>query len=525
MGRKILFITTDQQRYDAYGCNGGTVARTPVTDALASEGIRYERAYSANVICTPARSSMLTGQHPRTHGAIANGVPLPQDAPSIAATLADAGYRTALIGKVHFEPIADPDGAYPQNRLALTDSHGPYRGFDYVSFAGHGPLGASHYANWLRKNHPDQVDGFLRIFATTPGGDTGAPAVKAHQVARENYHTDWIADQVIAWLDTLDDDEDWFCWMSFPDPHHPWDLPASERDRIDWRTLDLPAGHPGSPERIKAILSEKPAHWLAWYDGSVPNIDAAPGDFVPADLTDDQIREVNAVVHIKNELLDEAYGRVLEHIRQRGQLDDTDVIITTDHGEFQGDLGLLFKGPYHVDALMRLPMIWRPAPSAGLSPAVVSEPVSQVDLAPTFCAIAGIETPEWIEGTAMPTGPDGPRRRALIEWDSQLDTGYRMRTIAADGWLCTAYEPTDTDYGLPRARRYAEFDRGDAPVPDVITYDGTEGELYNVAEDPHQWRNLWDDPASQEIRAALVAEIYQALPTGRQPRLRPVAMG
>lgn len=525
MGRKILFITTDQQRYDAYGCNGGTVAATPVTDALAGEGIRYERAHCANVICTPARSSMLTGQHPRTHGAIANGVPLPQDAPSVAQVLADAGYRTALVGKVHFEPIADPEHRYPQNRLIAENEHGPYRGFDHVNFAGHGPFGPSHYANWLRENHPDEVEGFLHIFSTEPGGDTGAPGLRAHGVKREHYHTDWIADRVIDWLDTLDDDADWFCWMSFPDPHHPWDLPEGEQHRVNWRDLDLPAGHPGSKERIREILADRPAHWLSWFDGTVPNVDAAPADFVPADLTDDQIREINAYVHAKNELLDEAYGRVLDHIASRGWGDETDVILTTDHGEFQGDLGLLFKGPYHVDSLMRIPMIWRPARSAAITPAVVTEPVSQVDLARTFCEIADIPAPDWMQGEALPKTADEGRRTAIVEWDSQLDTGYAMRTLVADGWICTAYEPTATDYGFPRERRYADFGIAAEDVPDKIVYDGTEGELYDTVNDPHQWHNLWNDPAHRERRDAMVAELRERLPQARTPKLQPVAMG
>ena len=79
MGRKILFITTDQQRYDSLGCNGGQVARTPVVDGLAANGINYSRAYNQNTVCMPARSTMLTGQYVRTHGVIANGVPLPED--------------------------------------------------------------------------------------------------------------------------------------------------------------------------------------------------------------------------------------------------------------------------------------------------------------------------------------------------------------------------------------------------------------------------------------------------------------
>ncbi|MEV0971848.1 sulfatase family protein [Microtetraspora glauca] len=523
MGRKILFITTDQQRYDAYGCNGGTIARTPVTDGLAAEGVRYERAYCANAVCSPARSSMLTGQYPRTHGVIANGVPLPPDAPSVAQVLTDAGYRTALIGKVHFEPIADPAGLYEQNRLALAGEHGPYRGFEHVEFAGHGTFGASHYANWLRENHQGEDGGFLRTFSTAPGGDTGAPGVAPNPIPREHYHTDWVADRVIAWLDSLDEDDDWFCWMSFPDPHHPWDLPASESARVDWRDLDLPAGHPGSDERIREILADRPAHWLAWYDGSVPNIDGAPGDFVPAALTHDQIREINALVHAKNEMLDEAFGRVLNRIEERGWGDATDVIVTTDHGEFQGDLGLLFKGPYHVDALLRLPMIWRPARSAEVPPAVVPEPVEQVDLAPTFCRIAGVPVPEWMQGAPLPTAKGSGRERAIIEWDSQLDTGYRLRTIVKDGWICTVYEPTDREYGMPKADRYASFAM--SPPEREIVYDGFEGELYDLEEDPHQWVNRWDDPAVAGVRAALVADLRAHLAPAREPRLRPVAMG
>jgi arylsulfatase A-like enzyme len=117
--RNILFITTDQQRYDSLGCNGGAIARTPVVDRLAAEGVRYERAYNQNTVCMPARSTMLTGQYVRTHGVVANGVPLPVDAPSVAAYLAEkAGYRTALLGKAHFEPGFDPRRARRHRAVA-----------------------------------------------------------------------------------------------------------------------------------------------------------------------------------------------------------------------------------------------------------------------------------------------------------------------------------------------------------------------------------------------------------------------
>ena len=168
MGRKILFVTTDQQRYDTLGCNGGTLARTPVVDALAATGIRYERAVPQSVVCMPSRSTMLTGQHQATHGVWMNGVPLPVDAPSVATLLHRAGYRTALIGKAHFEPLMDPLGRFNENRLVGLGTPtvtapqydglpGPHRGFEHLEFASHGAAGSLHYAQWLMLNHPEAM--------------------------------------------------------------------------------------------------------------------------------------------------------------------------------------------------------------------------------------------------------------------------------------------------------------------------------------------------------------------------------
>jgi len=119
-------------------------------------------------------------------------------------------------------------------------------------------------------------------------------------------------------------------------------------------------------------------------------------------------------------------------------------VFTTDHGELQGDFGLLFKGPYHTDGLMRLPLIWRPAPSAAGVPSAVTRPVGLVDLAPTFCAVAGIEAPAWMEGHALPVDDqDADARgfeRVLTEWDSELfGVDVHLRTVTVDRWVCTTY--------------------------------------------------------------------------------------
>ena len=515
MGRKILFVTTDQQRYDALGCNGGTVARTPVLDGLAAAGVRYTRAHPQNVVCMPSRSTMVTGQHVATHGVWMNGVPLPNDAPSIAEDLRRAGYRTALVGKAHFEPFLDPFLRFAENRMGSRNEHvewgtapdgapAPHRGFEHMESATHGAVGPFHYAQWLRAHHPEDVGRFFQVLdrqlevSALPGGDTGAPQVKRNEIARERYHTDWVADRTIAWLDSLGADDDWFCWMSFPDPHHPWDPPASELGRVDWRELDLPEGYPEDRAERERILDGKPRHWRGWYDGTFVSNYEAPAHWVPATLTADQVREVNAMAHIENELVDEAIGRVLARIAARGWADDLDVVYTTDHGEMQGDFGLLFKGPYHVDALMRLPLLWRPAPSARVAPAVVDAPVGLVALAATFADIAGLPRPGYVESPRLPTSADDARalghERVLTEWDSVLfGKVVGLRTIHRDGWTCTAVLPGSV-------------------------HDGTEGELYDTVDDPLQRHNRWDDPSQRAHRDALLDDMRAHLPAEAGPR-------
>lgn len=309
------------------------------------------------------------------------------------------------------------------------------------------------------------------------------------------YHPKWTAQRAIAWLDSLDPSDDWFWWVSFPDPHHPWDPPSSELGRINWRDLDLPGGHPGTPQSCRAVLEKKPRHWIEYYQGSHSNLEGGPAGFVPETMSHDQVREVNAFTHIENELIDGAIGSILACVEERGWTQDTDVIFTTDHGELQGDFGLLFKGPYRCDALMHLPMIWRPAPSSEVAPARVAEPVGQLDLAPTFCAIAGIPVPDWIQGRPLPTGPDPDRERVITEWDSQFENeDLHLRSVYRDNFLVTAYEAG----GI---------------------YDGSEGELYALADDPRQWHNHWDDPPLAALRSDLVADLYDHLPPERDPRL------
>ena len=525
--RNILFITTDQQRHDSLGCNGGTVARTPVVDRLAAEGINYRRAYNQNTVCMPARSTMLTGQYVRTHGVVANGIPLPVDAPSVAQYLHDAaGYRTALLGKAHFEPGFDPQNRFEENaRVARWDT-GPWRGFERSEQAMHaaawGDHPIAHYGRWLKEHHPEHLHSFAGLLQAEPGGDTAAPETKNNPIPRRWYHTDWVADLTVDWLDSLGADEPWFCWMSFPDPHHPWDPPASELSRVPWQDLALPPGHPGSDEAIRAVLARKPAHWLAFWEGTVPQHGGRPGD----------LRALHA--HRRPDPRGQRQGARDERAHRRG---------LRPRAADGGAAGLagrhrrrLHHRPRRAAGRLR-PPLQGPVPHRRARCGCLSSggrplpPASSRRWSPTRSARwtwrrrsapSPAWTPApWMQGRVLPHADGEPgRERALCEWDSQFPGyGMHLRSVYRDGWLCTVYEPSTA--GQPNGLEEVWGDGVLRPCPVVYEQSTTgpggvgiaTGELYNVDDDPYQFENRWDDPAQRARRDDLVADLYASLPT------------
>lgn len=517
--RNVLLITVDQQRYDALGVHGQAVARTPHLDALAASGLDFTRCHVQNVVCMPSRSTMLSGQHPYTHGVRANGVALPPDALSVADVLARSGYRTALVGKAHFQPHFDLLQRNTENNLASRGQRGPWYGFEHVEMAGHGPAMPLHYTDWLYEHHPEAVGGFGTVLTGAGGGDTGAPEVHHNPIPRELYHTDWTADRALAWIRDQGT-APWFCWLSFPDPHHPYDPPADEvRRRVAWPDVPLPENHLRGDE-AERVLAGKPAHWLAWRRDTFTNPEGGPTTVAPGELTDDQIREITAMIAVENELIDDAVGRVLGELDRLDLADHTDVFYTSDHGDLGGDYGLVFKGPYHVDSLMRVSLLWRPAAVTGVPSAVIPEPVGLVDLAPTICAIAGIDAPEAMDGDALPTAPGSGRERVLTTWDSQFaNVGMHLQSLHRDGVTVTRYLATAPGIGGRFRWQWPIWSRG-CQVP---RYDGTEGELYDLAEDPLQRANRWDDPSHRALRDDLLGDLDDHLPAERTPALRATA--
>ncbi len=127
--------------------------------------------------------------------------------------------------------------------------------------------------------------------------------------------------------------------------------------------------------------------------------------------------------------------------------------------------------------------------------------------------------PDWVQGKPLPIAPGSGRERTITEWDSQFaQIGMHLRTIYRDGWVCTVYEKSTRDLGFDLAPMLRAAWARNLPFPD-IHYDGTEGELYNLNEDPLQWRNLWGDAGYAKIKSDLIADLYDNLPPPRNPPL------
>ena len=287
MGRKILFITTDQQRYDSLGCNGGTIARTPVVDGLAAEGINYRRAYNQNTVCMPARSTMLTGQYVRTHGVVANGIPLPGR--RAVASPRTCTTRPATAPRCSARPTSSPASTRrtsgEENARVATRRHRSVarlrarRAGDARGRRG-ATVRSQHYGRWLDREPPRApARASPACSQAEPGGDTGAPETKNNPIPREWYHTDWVADRTIAYLDSLAADEPTgSCGCRSPTRTTRGTRRRRSCTGCNWRDLDLPPGHPGSRRGDPRACSRRSrAHWLGYWEGTFVNMRGRPG--------------------------------------------------------------------------------------------------------------------------------------------------------------------------------------------------------------------------------------------------------
>jgi arylsulfatase A-like enzyme len=494
----ILLITSDQHRPDCFGFAGRKI-RTPYLDQLAADGTRFDCAITPNVLCQPARASILTGMLPLTHGVYDNQVHLD---PAIGqrgwpARLTASGYDTAFIGKAHFgeDPRASEWGS-PESREDSVnfpeDWHGPFMGFDYAELMilGHWhdllpcekPPHGQHFERWFW-SHPDAWKKWGEDSQTGSSANYGTFASQTWSSAlpAEWHSTHWVTERTKAYLAEHQSSDQPFClWASYPDPHHPFDCPepwaslhrAEDVDISRSHQLDLdqrPWWHRAALERKPQGKSEKHRILREQYSRMPAQSDA-------------QLAEMTANYYNMIAFIDDGVGAILQQLESSGLADDTIVIFTSDHGELLGDHGLYLKGPMMYDKLLRVGMIMRgPGIKAN---AQIDDPISTMDLGATFC--------DWAQ-----TQPDPDAQSQSL---TPLLSGEANREWAYNEW------------NLAPARVGVELQLRTIRTADArLTVDliSGEGELYDLSSDPDEMHNLWNQPQASALQQQLLGYVEQ----------------
>jgi len=449
----ILWICTDQQRYDTITCHGNKYIRTPNIDRLAAEGTSFTHAFCQSPVCTPSRSSFLTGRYPRTTRAHENGQCIPADEVLVSRIFADAGYDCGLAGKLHISACS----GRPEKRI-----NDGYREFHWS----HHP-----YPNWKENEYIQWIEskGYKwKDIYKVPAGKWAYAGVPA-----ELHQTKWCIDKAIDFINE-DHKTPWLMSVNIYAPHHPFDPSKEFLDRFDPDKLPDPAF-------IEGELANKPAFQRRDHN--------AQGNERPpfSRLTPRERREITAAYYAMIEQVDDNVGRILKMLDDTGRRKDTIVIFMSDHGELLGDHGIYLKGPYIYDCSTRVPLIisWPGHFRSGVKSDAL---VELLDVAPTLLDAAGIPVPDRMQGkplTDILTGKVNEHRDHI--YCESYNT--RVNTTATTTMITMARTKT---------------------CKIAVHHGSNPGELYDLQADPGEHVNLWNSKEHADMKTEMMNLCFDA---------------
>lgn len=362
----VLFLMTDQMRADALGIvNGWT--KTPHLDRLARDGFLIRGLVSNSAECIPARFSLATGLYPHQTDVWENGVfTLNPECPNWMQALERAGYRTCLIGKTHLHPHQGDlrDRLHLMHAYGLQDvdeTTGPHASVNVMSNMAQ----SWQEAGLLERFCEDVLDRVRSKRHLTRPSVLGA----------EFHYDTYVGNQAIKYLSNVEVDQTWFCWISFGGPHEPWDAPESYYEL--YSTANIPDATPRMKEssRVRGLLRR-----------------AFDSEYYSPRLEPEEVRAMRMSYAGNVTLIDEQIGKILNIVRERGELDRTLIVFTSDHGEMNGDQGLLYKGNF-LDQAIQLPLIVKP-PGAVSNGQGITATAELMDIGATIVDYAGVVSSE-----------------------------------------------------------------------------------------------------------------------------------
>jgi arylsulfatase A-like enzyme len=443
----IVFIIADQLRADFLGCYGATFVETPNIDSLAQDGVYYTRAYSASPICVPARASLLTGMNAIKNGVTSNGQWLRPDLHTYGIhtwpeQLAARGYYTAAIGKMHFYPWDASHGF--RYRVAAEDKRWIHVRDDYYHF-----LRQDGY----RKYHGNEHDGYFE--------NRGAILNRLPWTHSVDH---FVGQEAAKFIRTYGEETPFAAMISFPGPHCPYDPNQEFLAEIDPAAMPTPIP---AVEADSGRLRQQNIHG---------NRQAWNGvDYT--EFTDAHKQKIRAHYAASVAQIDYEVGQILDALRERGLLESTIILFTSDHGDYLGDHDLIGKGSFyegsiHVPLIVRLP--------DGGDASTWTDLVELGDITATILAAAGCDLPDYMDSIPLPALglPQRSPRTQVVG-------------MTSGGWML--YD------GVWKLVKYATGDI----------------HLFNLAEDPTEQRNRIHDPACRdrylEMDTRLTQEIMRSI--------------
>jgi arylsulfatase A-like enzyme len=493
--KNILFIMCDQLRFDYLSCAGHPTLKTPNIDALAARGVRFSNAFVQSPVCGSSRMSFYTGRYVQSHGAAWNGFPLKVGEMTMGDYLRPLGLQTVLVGKTHMKADAEGMerlGIDPQSIIGVRVSEcgfDPYERDDglhavgpdgrysplmprynqYLNEKGYGGENPWHdYANAAQGDDNELASGWAMRHARKPA-----------RVAEEDSETPYMTRRAIDFM-TEAADKPWCLHLSYIKPHWPYIAPApynamySEADVIPVVRSEEERADP------HPVYREFMAHRVG-----------------QAFARDEVREEVIPVYMGLIKQIDDQMGVLFAFMREKGLLDNTLIVFTSDHGDYLGDHWLGEKDLFHEPSVKVPMIICDPSPEADAARGSVCDAlVESIDLLPTFVDAAGGDAADlshrlegrsltqWLHGKT----PEQWRRYAISEYD------YSM--LPASGKLGVA--PNDARLFMVRDQRWK-----------YVHAVGYRPMLYDLANDPNEFRDLGADAAHEGERQRLAAALAQ----------------
>lgn len=489
--RNILFLMYDQLRADYLSCAGHPSLHTPNMDRLAAMGVRFTQAHVQSPVCGASRMSYYTGRYVHSHGAAWNGFPLKVGEVTLGDHLRALGMDAVLVGKTHMYADAEgmarlglapdsvigarvaecgfdlwvrDDGLWAKGPKGFYD-RGPQPYNDYLKSRGYPGENPWHdFANAGLDEDGEMATGWFMANAKRPAN-----------IAEPDSETPWLTREAMAFLEGPQG-RPWMCHLSYIKPHWPYIVPAPYHDMY---------GPEHVPPAIRSEAERADPH---------PVYRAFMENRIGRAFARDEVRA--AVIPAYMGLIkqcDDQLGHLLDHLEASGRMEDTAIVLTSDHGDYLGDHWLGEKDLFHAQSVKVPLIVYDPSAEADATRGTTCDAlVEAIDLAATFIEMAGGEVPAHVvEGRSLRPFLRGETPEA---WRDVVISEYDYSTTPMAAQLGVSVRD---------ARLFMLFDGRWK----YIHAEGFRPMLFDLLTDPDELRDIGADPRYREVRARMAERL------------------